>query len=82
MNINTFFKEKDLPYKSWEIEVDEEVHFIDSDVVIEHIKTTQGEEREQIKGILSKIDFANGDVHHFLHHLATGLATMKTRGRA
>ena len=68
-----FFEEKNLPCKTWEIEHDGTVHFINSDVVIEAIKGTTGSEASKIATILRKIDFANGDVYHFLRHLAEAL---------
>jgi len=70
----TFLEEKNLPLASWEIE-DESgmVHFIDSEVVIEAIKAAPASEQAQIKDVIVKIDFANGDVNHFFGHLAKGL---------
>ena len=35
---------------------------------------TSGEERLKVENILRQIDFANGDVHHFLQHLAGAMA--------
>ena len=73
MNLNTFFKEKDIPFQAWEIESNGQTHMIDNEVVIEAVKATTGSEREQVKNTLIKIDFHNGDVNHFLKHLAHGL---------
>jgi hypothetical protein len=68
-----FFEEKDLPYKSFEIEHNDETHFIDNEFVIELItQHTADFELFGIISILRKIDFANGDVNHFLGHLAEG----------
>jgi hypothetical protein len=68
-----FFEEKDLPYKAFEIEHDEQTHFIDNEFVIELITQHTGEkELFEIIHIIRKIDFANGDVNHFLEHLAEG----------
>ncbi len=71
-----FLDEKSLPYVSWEI-ADKTgiIHFIDSDVVVESIKNTSTTEHANIKDILVKIDFHDGDVNHFFHHLATGLVS-------
>jgi len=73
--LETFFEEKNLPYVEWEIVgADGTPHFIDSDVVKEAILfSTSPEERRKIADIIRKIDFQNGDVNHFLHHLAKGL---------
>jgi hypothetical protein len=73
--ITTFFNEKQLDERTYEVPgPGGTLNMIDSDVVIDHIKLTRGEERKQIEGILRRIDFMNGDVHHFLRHLAQALA--------
>jgi len=71
--LTTFLEEKNAPYKEWEIEVNGTTHFIDTDVVIEAVKNTSGQEQAQIKNTLVMIDFKNGDINHFFKHLATGL---------
>jgi hypothetical protein len=69
-----FFEEKDLPYQEWEIEdKDGLTHFIDSDVVIEAIKNAPEHEQAAIEKMLTRIDFVNGDVLDYLHHLAKAL---------
>jgi hypothetical protein len=71
-----FLDEKSIPYASWEIpDQAGTTHFIDSDVVVEHIKVAPDHEQSKIKDILVKIDFRNGDVNHFFKHLATGLVS-------
>ena len=71
----TFFDEKDLVSKTYEVESPNgSVNLIPSEVVIERIKNTKGEEAKKIEAMLRKIDFMNGDVHHFLNHLAGALA--------
>ena len=69
-----FFREKDLPVKSWDL-VDSQgvMHFISSEVVIEAIKDAPPIEQAAICATLTKIDFLNGDVMDYLHHLAKGL---------
>lgn len=39
------------------------------DVITNH---TPDHEQKKILDIIFQIDFKNGDVHHFLEHLATG----------
>lgn len=73
----TFIDEKALPFKSWEILQDEQIHFIDSDVVIEAILSAPHHEQEAIKAMLVKIDFVNGDVNDYFKHLARGLIASK-----
>lgn len=42
-------------------------------VVIEHIKIANKTEREAIKKVLVMIDFKNGDIKHFLRHIAQAI---------
>ena len=72
--LETFFAEKDLPEANWEL-VDENgwTHVIGSAVVLEHLAIAPVEEQEAIANIIRKIDFNNGDVNHFLQHLANAL---------
>lgn len=65
-----FFDEKQLPYELFEIEHQGQMHFIDTDFVIELIKGAPAAEQKQIRNTLVKIDFANGNVNHFLKFLA------------
>ena len=70
---HTFIEEKDVPFKSWEIEYNGNIHYIDVDVVVDHIFTSPSSIQKMIKKTLVQIDFRNGDVNHFFHHLAQGL---------
>ena len=66
-------QEKELEYVEWTIEHKEQIHFIDNDFVIDVIKNSLSkEEKKQVWNILSQIDFKNGNVNHFLEHLANG----------
>ena len=72
---HTFFSEKDIPHKVFKVKDSMGVeHMIPNEVVIEHIAQTRGGEARQIEQVLRKIDFANGDVNHFLAHLAKAIA--------
>lgn len=69
--LRTFFNEKDLPDVSWELTAKDGVpHIISNEVVMEHIETSSVNEQRKIAGVILKIDFENGDVNHFLKHLA------------
>lgn len=70
MDLEKFFEEKQIPYTSWEIEHNGQIHFIDSDVVIEAILATQGHERNKIAGTLFALDFKNANIVDYLHYLA------------
>ncbi|MAW05249.1 MAG: hypothetical protein CL918_01695 [Deltaproteobacteria bacterium] len=72
---DTFFSEKNLVEKTYEVvSPNGTPNLIPTSAVIAGIKTTQGEEAKKIEAILRKIDFLNGDVHHFLAHLAQPMA--------
>ena len=75
-----FIEEKNLENVVYmtKFELDEEdmgidVIHIDTEMIIETIKKTSQEQQKQIQEILIKIDFMNGDIHHFFNHLANGL---------
>ena len=66
-----FFEEKDLDQQVYELEAPGgTLNIIESQAVIERVLMTRGEEADAIAKIIRKIDFMNGDVHHFLRHLA------------
>lgn len=70
MDLETFFEEKDIPLTSWEIEHNGQIHFIDSEYVIEAILATQGNERTKIAGVLFALDIKNASIVDYLHFLA------------
>ena len=68
---NRFFNEKRLSSQIYEVkDGNGVVHMIPTEVVLEALAQTRGSERKKAE----EIDFRNGDVHHFLKHLAEGLA--------
>lgn len=70
-----FFEEKDIPDRVFDVEDSTGMsHSIPNSVVVEHIAQASRREQKQIEGILRKIDFANGDVNHFLKHMAGAVA--------
>lgn len=70
MDLNKFFEEKEIPFTSWEIEYDGQIHFIDSDFIIEAIISSQGNERNKIIGTLFALDIKNASILDYLHYLA------------
>lgn len=71
--LDDFFNEKDIEPRTFEVKHDGTVHLVDNAFLIEVIcQSTPRTEQEQIAGILRQIDFKNGDVNHFLAHLAEG----------
>jgi hypothetical protein len=70
--LDTFIEEKKLPNKDFEIDYAGFIHHFTSDQVIDLIRKAPSHEQKQIKDIIVKIDFKNGDINHFLKHLARG----------
>lgn len=69
--LRNFFAEKEIPEATWTIEDKGGTpHEIPNVVVVEHIAICGRNEAKQIEGVLRRIDFLNGDVNHFLKHLA------------
>ena len=72
---NRYFNEKQLDNQVYEIATPNgTMNLIETDMVITKIKTTQGEEAKKIEAIIRQIDCLNGDLHHFLKHLAQAMA--------
>jgi hypothetical protein len=80
--LKRFFEEKEIAYELFEIEAAGTMHFIDTDAVIDLIFQSSIEEQQQIATILRQIDFKNGNVNHFLKHLATGFIMSQTEAAA
>lgn len=73
--LQVFFQEKGLAELIYDVTApDGTAHMIPTSVVVEMISQAPAHEQDQIAGIIRRIDFANGDIHHFLRHLATALA--------
>lgn len=81
--LKTFFEEKRLEDRIYSVSHGSKVHVVESGFVIDLIVNHSSEaEKEQIWPILSKLDFLNGNIHHFLEHLAKGyvLTNFDTEG--
>lgn len=73
--ITAFFSEKDLEDRIYEVDSPNgTLNLISTSNVIERIGLTSGQERQKIEAILRELDFRNGDLHHFLGHLAQAMA--------
>ena len=73
--IDRFVSEKGLDTEhTFEVEGASGPNFIPLAVVIEHIKIATKQEQAQIKNVLVKIDFVNGNAMHFFEHLAKAVA--------
>lgn len=74
--LKAFFEEKQLEDRIYSVSHGSKVHVVETGVVVDLILNHSSEsEKEQIWTILSKLDFMNGNVHHFLEHLAIGYVT-------
>ena len=65
-----FFDEKDLPYVMFEIQMEDGLHLIDTDVVIALIKESRANEQKHIRSTLVKLDFLNANIIEYLRFLA------------
>ena len=73
--LNRFFAEKEIPTVDFTVESRTGMtHWMDTEVVIEHIALTRGTERTKIEAGIRKTDFHNGDLNHFFAHLAQAIA--------
>ena len=72
--LQDFFAEKDIEEKIFAVEGESGTNMIPNVVVVEHIANCGRDEAKQLAGVFRKIDFANGDINHFLAHLAQALA--------
>jgi len=68
--LDTFVSEKNLEMKVYEVEWNGDSHIVPTEVVIELAQKASPGEQKFVKETIVKIDFANGDVHHFFEHLA------------
>lgn len=76
--LETFFEEKDLPFKEFIVTHNEETHFIPNDAVIDYvINSLDSVNQGKIKEVLIKLDFANADINHFLEHCASGMVLQR-----
>ncbi len=69
-NLETYFKEKDLPYELFEIDIDGNTHMIDNETVIEEIGNMPVELQKKVRDKITTIDFCNGNINYFLKDIA------------
>ncbi|RTL26950.1 MAG: hypothetical protein EKK55_07015 [Rhodocyclaceae bacterium] len=73
--LDTFLSEKGIDLDdTFTIETDANTHIFDYAAVAGAMKTTGAREQAAIKTMIVKIDFRNGDVRHYMRHLARALA--------
>ena len=72
--LDTFIEEKNIdPEEYFEITDDNGWNLIPYGCIIEAMKATSPEEQAAIKKTIVQIDFINGDVKHYMRHLAQAL---------
>lgn len=74
--LNTFIDEKQID-REQVLEVEGPVYgtnYIPVQCVLDSILTTDKEEQRAIKDMMVKIDYVNGDIVHYLKHLAQAIA--------
>jgi len=80
--LDTFIEEKEIdPNESFTIQTPNNTHIFEIGNVIENIKATSKEEQEQIRDMIVKIDYSNGDVVDYFKHLANALAQNYEKGQ-
>jgi hypothetical protein len=73
--IDTFLSEKDIDLEEvLEVEGGLGVNYIPVGALVDSLKGTTVKNQNQIRGIMIRIDFQNGDVRHLLKHLAKAIA--------
>lgn len=73
--LNTYFREADVPFVIFDVyDTDDQLHIIDNEVVLTHVASAPKSEKDQIADVIRRIDYMNGDVNHFLNHLAGAIA--------
>lgn len=73
--LKTFIDEKGIDTEQiLEVEGDSGTNFIPVQIVLDHVLKTTRDEQCKIKDIIIRVDFMNGDVLHFLKHLAKAIA--------
>lgn len=70
--LETFIEEKGFENELFEVEYGMNKHFIEMGVLVNFLSQIPRNQQESVKTTLVKIDFMNGDVMHFLRHLAKG----------
>lgn len=73
--LDTFLSEKGIQLdQPFTVEGKSGPNYMEVSHVVAAMKTTSANEQAGIKNMLVRIDFANGDVMHFIKHLAKAIA--------
>ena len=78
--LETFFEEKDLPLEIFTYERGLNIIQLSNYDIIETLISSPDKEMlKQVETIIRKLDFANGDINHFIQHIGNGMADQYTR---
>ena len=73
--IDTFIEEKDLPMEdTFTIDKNGTMNIMSYKTIYEHMLIANKQEQEQIKNMIVKIDFLNGNILDFFQHLGKAIA--------
>ena len=73
--LDTFLSEKGIDLdQPINVEGESGLNFMTVENIVEFMKVTSSGEQKAIKNTFVMIDFKNGDVLHFIKHLAQGVA--------
>jgi hypothetical protein len=73
--LDTFVEEKGIDLEhDFYVKTEHNEHIVSVGSIVEQMKVATADEKSEIERIIVMIDFADGDVMHFLEHLAKPLA--------
>jgi hypothetical protein len=72
--VRIMVEEKELMNECFEVNDFEYYHLIEMETLLSFIESLPKEMYDQVKKMLSMIDFKNGNILHYLDHLAKGYA--------
>ena len=70
--VRIMLEEKGLMEKDFEVNDFEYYHIIEMETLVLFIESLPKEMYNQVKNMLSMIDFKNGNIMHYMEHLAKG----------
>ena len=73
--IDRLFNEKDLPFEIWTFSEGNFISNIDNKSVIATMRNEKNPDNQKIiRDTLVRIDFVNGDINRYLHHIASRIS--------
>lgn len=80
--LETFFKEKNLPFEKFTVIHNKETHLISNLAVIDYlVNSLDSENQKTVKDILAQLDFTNDELNDFLEYCAIGVVSQKAADR-